>query len=84
VAGTTAKAGEPATTSAAKRTKVRLKRTRFGRVLFDSDAYALYLFTRDGRGSRCNDDPLGIVLCQDVREFGGVWYAVKRSEEPVR
>jgi predicted lipoprotein with Yx(FWY)xxD motif len=118
----------------AERTKVHLKRTRFGRVLFDSDGYALYVFTRDGRRSKCNgdcavawpplrargklvggkgvkdgllgrvgrrdgskqvtydgqplynyiDDPLGVVLCQDVREFGGTWYAVKRSGEPVR
>jgi predicted lipoprotein with Yx(FWY)xxD motif len=127
-------AGEQATSSAAKRTKVRLKKTRFGRVLFDSDGYALYLFTRDGRRSKCNgdcaaawpplrargklvggkgvkdrllgkverrdgtkqvtydghplynyiDDPLGVVLCQNVREFGGLWYVVKRSGEAVR
>ena len=58
--------GEHATTSGAKRTKVRLRQTRFGRV---------YNYI---------DDPVGVVLCQDVREFGGVWYAVKRSGEPVR
>jgi predicted lipoprotein with Yx(FWY)xxD motif len=113
----------------AKRTKVHLRKTRFGRVLLDSDGYALYMFTRDSRRSKCNgdcavawpplrargklvggkgvkdrllrkvkrrdgskqvtydghplynyiDDPLGVVLCQDVREFGGLWYVVKRS-----
>ena len=127
-------AAASATSSAPRRTKVRLKRTRLGRVLFDSDGYALYLFTRDGRRSKCNgdcavawpplrargtlvggkgvkerllgklerrdgtkqgtynghplynyiDDPLGVVLCQDVREFGGLWYVVKRSGQPVR
>jgi predicted lipoprotein with Yx(FWY)xxD motif len=129
-----ATAGERARSSAANRTKVRLKKTRFGRVLFDSDGYALYLFTRDGKRSKCNgdcatawpplrargklvggkgvkdrllgkvkrrdgtkqvtynghplynyvDDPQGVVLCQNVEEFGGLWYVVKRSGEPVR
>jgi predicted lipoprotein with Yx(FWY)xxD motif len=120
--------------SGAQRTKIHLKKTRFGRVLFDSDGYALYLFTRDGKRSKCNgdcatawpplrargklvggkgvkerllgkvkrrdgtkqvtynghplynyvDDPQGVVLCQNVEEFGGLWYVVKRSGEPVR
>jgi predicted lipoprotein with Yx(FWY)xxD motif len=126
--------GDGAQASGATRTKVRLKRTRFGRVLFDSDDYALYVFTSDGRRSKCNgdcavawpplrargklvggkgvkdallgkmkrrdgtrqvtynghplynyiDDPRGVVLCQNVREFGGLWYVVKRSGKPVR
>jgi predicted lipoprotein with Yx(FWY)xxD motif len=126
--------GERARSSAANRTKVRLKKTRFGRVLFDSDGYALYVFTRDGKRSKCNgdcaaawpplrargklvggkgvkdrllgkvrrrdgtkqvtynghplynyiDDPQGVVLCQNVKEFGGLWYVIKRSGEPVR
>jgi predicted lipoprotein with Yx(FWY)xxD motif len=129
-----ATAGERARSAAANRTKVRLKETRFGRVLFDSDGYALYLFTRDGKRSKCNgdcatawpplraqgklvggkgvkdrllgkvrradgtrqvtynghplynyiDDPQGVVLCQNVREFGGLWYVVKRSGKAVR
>jgi predicted lipoprotein with Yx(FWY)xxD motif len=133
-AGAASAAAEPASSSAAQRTKVLLKRTRFGRVLFDSDGYALYLFTRDGKRSKCNgdcavawpplrargklvggkgvkerllgkvrrrdgtkqvtydghplynyiDDPRGVVLCQDVREFGGLWFVVKRSGEVVR
>ena len=120
--------------SGTQRTKVHLKKTRFGRVLFDSDGYALYMFTRDSRRSKCNgdcaaawpplrargklvggkrvkdrllgkvkrrdgskqvtynghplynyvDDPLGVVLCQNVEEFGGRWYAVRRSGKPVR
>jgi predicted lipoprotein with Yx(FWY)xxD motif len=120
--------------SSANRTKVRLKKTRFGRVLFDSDGYALYMFTSDSRKSKCNgdcavawpplraqgklvggkgvkdrllgkvkrkdgtkqvtynghplynyiDDPQGVVLCQNVREFGGLWYVVERSGKPVR
>jgi predicted lipoprotein with Yx(FWY)xxD motif len=129
-----APAAKSAQASSATRTKVRLKKTRFGRVLFDSDGYALYMFTRDGDKSKCNgdcavawpplrargklvggkgvkdrllgkvkrrggtrqvtynghplynyiDDPLGVVLCQNVREFGGLWYVVKRSGKPVR
>jgi predicted lipoprotein with Yx(FWY)xxD motif len=125
---------ERAGSSGVQRTKVRLRKTRFGRVLFDSDGYALYLFTRDGRRSKCNgdcatawpplrargnlvggkgvkerllgkvkrrdgskqvtynghplynyiDDPHGVVLCQNVQEFGGLWYVVKRSGRPVR
>jgi predicted lipoprotein with Yx(FWY)xxD motif len=126
--------GVKARAAGAERTKLHLEKTRFGRVLFDSDGYALYVFTRDGRRSKCNgdcpvawpplrargklvggkgvkdqllgkvkrrdgtkqvtydghplynyiDDPLGVVLCQNVREFGGLWYAVKRSGDPVR
>jgi predicted lipoprotein with Yx(FWY)xxD motif len=133
-AGGLASANPEAAAAAANRTKVRLKKTRFGRVLFDSDGYALYLFTRDSRRSKCSgdcavawpplraqgklvggkgvrnrllgkvkrrdgskqvtydghplynyiDDPLGVVLCQDVRGFGGLWYVVKRSGKPVR
>jgi predicted lipoprotein with Yx(FWY)xxD motif len=134
IAEPAAKETERAGSSAAQRTKVRLKKTRFGRVLFDSDGHALYLFTRDGRRSKCNgdcavawpplraegklvggkgvkerllgkvkrrdgtkqvsydghplynyiDDPQGVVLCQNVREFGGLWYVVKRSGDAVR
>jgi predicted lipoprotein with Yx(FWY)xxD motif len=136
VAGTNVSAADEQRTAAAgaERTKVRLKKTRFGRVLFDSDGYALYMFTSDGRKSKCNgdcaaawpplraqgklvggkgvkdrllgkvtrrdgtkqvtynghplynyiDDPLGVVLCQNVREFGGLWYVVKRSGKAAR
>jgi predicted lipoprotein with Yx(FWY)xxD motif len=134
-AAPTAQGGEDrAQSSGTTRTKLRLKKTRFGRVLFDRDGYALYMFTRDGRRSKCNgdcavawpplraqgklvggkgvkdrllgkvkrrdgtrqvtynghplynyiDDPRGVVLCQNVREFGGLWYVVKRSGKPVR
>jgi predicted lipoprotein with Yx(FWY)xxD motif len=39
----------------AKRSKLRLIKTRFGRILADGDRYALYLFTRDaGEGSKCD------------------------------
>jgi predicted lipoprotein with Yx(FWY)xxD motif len=132
--GAAGAAADSASLAAAERTKVRLKKTRFGRVLFDSDGYALYVFTRDGRKSKCNgdcaeawpplraqgklvggkgvkdwllakvtrrdgtkqvtydghpvynyiDDPLGVVLCQNVREFGGLWYVIKRSGKVVR
>jgi predicted lipoprotein with Yx(FWY)xxD motif len=126
--------GSDTSPAGAQRTKVHLKKTRFGRVLFDGEGYALYMFTRDSRRSKCNgdcaaawpplrargkllggkgvknhllgkvkrrdgtkqvtykghplynyvDDPLGVVLCQNVEEFGGLWYVVKRSGRPVR
>jgi len=113
-------------------TKLKLKRSPYGRVLF-ANGYAMYLFTRDsgsqsecrgrcarawpplevrgrldagrgvkqrllGRTTRANgieqvtydghplygyvDDPRGEVLCHDVFEFGGTWYAVRRSGKP--
>lgn len=113
-------------------TKLTLKSSPYGRVLF-SGGYAVYVFTRDkGRGSNCNgacaeawppleakgrlvagdgvrkgliatttrddgttqvtyrgrpvyhyvDDPRGRVLCHDVIEFGGTWYAVRASGKP--
>lgn len=128
-------AGATATASGKRKTKVRLKRTQFGRVLFTSDGYALYVFTRDkrrkekcygdcavawpplkakgklkagkgvkqrllGRVKRRDggkqvtykgqplygyiNDPRGQVLCQDVFQFGGKWYVVKRSGRAVR
>ena len=111
-------------------TKLKLKRSPYGRVLF-ANGYAMYVFTKDGRKSRCYadcaeawppllkkgrieagrrvkrrligtvtrrdgsrqvtykgkplygyvHDPRGEVLCHDVREFGGKWYAVLRSGE---
>jgi predicted lipoprotein with Yx(FWY)xxD motif len=140
--GDPAGADGQATTSAKKRTKVKLIDTRFGRILADREGYALYLFTRDqdeapaggversrcygacaeawpvlekrGRlraGAGLDDQLLGTtkrrngdrqvtynghplyyyvgdrkpeqVLCQDVQEFGGRWYVVTASGEPV-
>lgn len=58
----TASAPRPATApsrpvaagSAPRGTTVSVRPTRFGRILTDGRGYALYLFTRDGRGpSRC-------------------------------
>ena len=113
-------------------TKLKLKSSPYGRVLF-SGGYAMYLFTRDdGSRSECRgacakawppleargeveaargvkqrligtttrgngrkqvtydghplygyvDDPRGEVLCHDVAEFGGTWYAVRKSGKP--
>jgi predicted lipoprotein with Yx(FWY)xxD motif len=113
-------------------TKLTLKSSPYGRVLF-SGGYAMYVFTRDdGSRSRCYgecaeawppleadgrlvagpgvkqrrigtttrrdggtqvtyrgrplygyiDDPRGQVLCHDVFEFGGTWYAVRGSGRP--
>jgi len=43
-----------AAASTPRGTTVSLRPTRFGRILTDGRGYALYLFTRDGRGpSRC-------------------------------
>jgi predicted lipoprotein with Yx(FWY)xxD motif len=113
-------------------TKLKLKRSPYGKVLF-SGGYAMYLFTRDsGERSECHgpcaeawpplaargeleggrgvkerligtttrpdgskqvtyagkplygyvDDPRGQVLCHDVEEFGGTWFAVRKSGRP--
>lgn len=113
-------------------TKLKLKRSPYGRVLF-AGGYAMYLFTRDsgsqslcrgrcarawpplkargrldaGRGVKQRllatttradgteqvtygghplygyvDDPRGEVLCHNVFEFGGTWYAVRSSGKP--
>ncbi len=115
--------------SSESRTKLKLKRSPYGKVLF-GNGYALYRFTSDGAGqTRCRgrcarawpplvagerievvdgvkrrligtierpngteqitydgqplygyvDDPRGEVFCHDVDEFGGTWYAVRRS-----
>jgi predicted lipoprotein with Yx(FWY)xxD motif len=121
-----------ASASEGQPTKLKLKRSPYGRVLF-ADGYAMYLFTRDsGSRSECRgrcakawppleargpidtgegvkrrlvgttkrangteqvtydghplygyiDDPRGEVLCHDVVEFGGTWYAVRGSGKP--
>ena len=115
---------------------VAVGESAYGPMLFDGRGFALYAFTRDGRGpSRCSDAcatawppylvegrlaagagarpellatvrradgsrqvtyagrPLyyyvgdgepGIVLCQDVVEFGGTWLVVRGSGALVR
>lgn len=46
--------GRPASPSASGPPSVSTRSTRFGRILTDARGFALYLFTRDGRGpSRC-------------------------------
>jgi predicted lipoprotein with Yx(FWY)xxD motif len=117
--------------AAPEKTKLKLKRSPYGRVLF-SGGYAVYLFTRDGESSECYgrcaeawppliargelvagrgikkrllgrtsrdngkrqvtydghplygyvDDPRGEVLWHDVEEFGGTWYAVRKTGRP--
>jgi predicted lipoprotein with Yx(FWY)xxD motif len=57
VAPSVAAGSEPSASKpvGAKRSKLRLIKTRFGRILADGDRYALYLFTRDaGQGSACD------------------------------
>ncbi|MFN8174573.1 MAG: hypothetical protein U0T02_05850 [Solirubrobacteraceae bacterium] len=47
-------AGRPAAPSASGPASVSTRSTRYGRILTDARGFALYLFTRDGRGaSRC-------------------------------
>jgi hypothetical protein len=48
--------------------------SQFGPVLFSGNR-ALYLFTRNPR----MHDPRGQVLCNDVFEFGGAWFAVNAN-----
>jgi predicted lipoprotein with Yx(FWY)xxD motif len=119
---------EPSGTGASRGRKVKVIKTRYGRILVDGRSRALYLFTRErSKRSRCygdcatawppflasggaragkgakadllgttkrrdgktqvtyNGHPLyyyvsdnepGEVLCQDVEEFGGIWYVV--------
>ena len=112
--------------------RVKLRDSQFGPVLFDGKNRALYLFTRDGRRSRCYgacaaawppfyargrpragrgvdrsllgrvrrrdgrrqvtykgqplyfyvDDPRGQVLCNDIAEFGGTWFALDAKGDP--
>jgi predicted lipoprotein with Yx(FWY)xxD motif len=47
-----------------------------GRKQVTYDGHPLYYYVGD-------DEP-GEVLCQAVLEYGGYWYVVKRSGEPVR
>ena len=111
---------------------VKLRDSQFGRVLFDGRGRAAYLFTRDGKRSRCYgacadawppfyakgrpragrgvdrsligtvrrrggrrqvtykgqplyfyvDDPKGQVLCNDIVEFGGTWFALDAEGNP--
>ena len=133
VAATTlAFAGSGDAWAPAKATKLTLKGSPYGEVVF-GNGYAMYLFTKDrGSKSRCYgrcakawpplrhrrqvlagpgidetligktrrrdgskqltyaghplygyvDDPRGRVLCHDVVEFGGTWYAIQASGEP--
>lgn len=117
----------------AEKTRLKLRSSPYGKVLF-ANGYAMYVFTADRRStSRCYgdcarawppllaegeivagegvkrgrlattrrddgsrqityagrplygyiDDPRGEVYCQDVEEYGGIWYAVKPSGEAV-
>ena len=126
---------DAAPAAAAQRTTVAVRSSRFGRVLTDGRGFALYLFTKDGRGpSRCygacakawpplytsgrpragkgaiagklgttrrrngrlqvtyagqplyyyvGDTRPGLILCQDVLEFGGRWLVVAPSGRAV-
>lgn len=119
--------------SAAEKTRLKLRSSPYGKVLF-ANGYAMYVFTADqGSTSNCYgacanawppliaegeivtrkgvkrgklgtttrddgakqityagrplygyiDDPRGEVYCQDVEEYGGIWYAVRPSGKPV-
>lgn len=139
--GAATEAGAPTETRAAAEAgaharrrgpRVTLRDSQFGPVLFDGKDRALYLFTRDGRRSRCYgacaaawppfyargrpragrgvdrsllgrvrrrdgrrqvtyrgqplyfyvDDPRGEVLCNDIVEFGGTWFALDAKGNP--
>lgn len=122
----------PAVAVENQNTKLKLKRSPYGKVLF-ANGYAIYVFTKDttsqsecrgacakawpplaargkikaGKGVKRRllgtttrddgseqltydghplygyiDDPRGEVYCHDVVEYGGTWYAVKRSGKP--
>jgi len=127
----------PAAVRAPRGTLVKVRSTRYGRILVDRRGQALYQFTRDtgAATSRCtgdcarawpplyasggapvagsgatqaklgtirrsggrrqvtyaghplyyyNADTPSRILCQDVREFGGLWLVTKPSGAPVR
>jgi predicted lipoprotein with Yx(FWY)xxD motif len=125
--------GGTASAMAAEKTRLKVRSSPYGKVLF-ADGYAMYVFTADsGATSNCYGacakawpplraqgrivagagvdrdrvgvterrgarrqltyagqplygyvhDPRGEVYCQDVEEFGGIWYAVRGSGEPV-
>jgi predicted lipoprotein with Yx(FWY)xxD motif len=120
-------------TAAKKTTKVQLRESKFGKVLFAGNGRVLYLFTSDTPGtSNCSGecaaawppfyargrlvagdgvnrkllgrttrpdgrkqvtykghplyfyvhDPRGQVLCNNVQEFGGTWYALNAAGDP--
>lgn len=132
-------AADPVAESAGKvprRAVLRLKKTRFGKVIHEKrSGLVAYLFTKDRRGkSRCygacakgwppiktrkrpragkglrqrhvgvirrrggakmvtyrgrplyfyeHDSP-GVILCNDVRQYGGDWFVVKKNGRPAR
>jgi predicted lipoprotein with Yx(FWY)xxD motif len=93
---------------------VSAHQSQYGRVLFDSRGFALYLFTADRAGKRTcfgacakawppylaggrqvvfkghplyhyvGDTKPGQILCQNVREYGGLWLVVQPDGTPVR
>jgi predicted lipoprotein with Yx(FWY)xxD motif len=131
--GEAAAGGEAVAAKPPRGSRVTLRDSQFGPVLFDGRNRALYLFTRDPRRkTRCYgdcavawppfyakgrpragrgvdrdllgtierrdgrrqvtyngqalyfyvDDPRGQVLCNDIVEFGGTWYAVDSKGNP--
>lgn len=129
--------GLPAPEAMAKKkgVKVKIQKSRFGKVLMNGGGKALYLFTKDRKGpSKCYgpcatawpplitkgkpvagkgvkgrklgttrrndgrrqvtygghpvyfyvDDSPGVILCQDVFEFGGLWLLLNGAGKAVR
>ena len=81
--GDCAKAWPPLLTKGAPRAGARVKQKLLGTVKRSDgrkqvtyDGHPLYYYVGD-------HEP-GQVLCQAVLEYGGYWYVVKRSGEPVR
>ena len=81
--GDCAKAWPPLLTKGAPRAGDRVKQKllgtverRDGKKQVTYNGHPLYYYVGD-------DEP-GEVLCQAVYEYGGYWYVVKRSGEPVR
>jgi predicted lipoprotein with Yx(FWY)xxD motif len=62
--------GEPRAGNGAKESKLGTTKRRDGKTQVTYSGHPLYYY---------EDDSPGKILCQDVPEFGGIWYVVKPS-----
>ena len=81
--GDCAKAWPPFLTKGAPRAGDRVKQKLLGTVK-RSDGKKQVTYNGQPLYYYVGDDEPGEVLCQAVLEYGGYWYVVKRSGEPVK
>lgn len=66
--------GDPRAGSGVKDSKLGTTTRRDGKKQVTYSGHPLYYYVHDSPGK---------ILCQDVTEFGGIWYVVKPSGAPV-